>query len=337
MPKKKMWVEWDDGAELSQSHKGPGNYSPLTRDGDRNLGQVTLSDYDDYDDDDAPDISGLVPLALVVIAGLAAGAAGAKAARQTKDGKKTRRSNRSSEIPADAAPAGWYEMESDASQLRYWDGSAWTDDFAHRRSSASALPADWYPDPANGTRLRYWDGHGWTHHIEPRPGATATPADWYPDPSHASQLRYWDGLSWTSHVSPTEGTASVALPPELSRGLDVATANTEGRIRMSTEEWQAHVRAWMAAGAIEHGLWLRLSHAYISDADQPTLDAQQQMEELTPEQAKHHIRLMLESNPSLRGGIGLTEFMKLFDGSMVLGQEQHVVSSPSKTHTLRAA
>lgn len=41
-----MWVEWEDGADLSQSQKKPGNYSPLTRDGEKKLGQVTLSDID---------------------------------------------------------------------------------------------------------------------------------------------------------------------------------------------------------------------------------------------------------------------------------------------------
>lgn len=47
MPKKKMWVEWEDGAELSRSRKQPGDYSPLTRDGEHNLGHVVLSDVDD--------------------------------------------------------------------------------------------------------------------------------------------------------------------------------------------------------------------------------------------------------------------------------------------------
>ncbi len=51
MPKKKMMVEWEDGADLSQSRKNPGDYSPLTRDGDNNLGQVTLSDVDEDEDD----------------------------------------------------------------------------------------------------------------------------------------------------------------------------------------------------------------------------------------------------------------------------------------------
>lgn len=47
MPEKKMRVEWEDGANLSQSRKKPGAYSPLTRDGDNNLGHVILSDVDD--------------------------------------------------------------------------------------------------------------------------------------------------------------------------------------------------------------------------------------------------------------------------------------------------
>lgn len=51
MPRKKMWVEWEDGADLSQSQKKPGDYSPLTRDGDNHLGHVTLSDADEDERD----------------------------------------------------------------------------------------------------------------------------------------------------------------------------------------------------------------------------------------------------------------------------------------------
>lgn len=43
-----MWVEWEDGADLSKSRKKPGRYSPLTReDGTNRLGHVTLSDVDE--------------------------------------------------------------------------------------------------------------------------------------------------------------------------------------------------------------------------------------------------------------------------------------------------
>jgi len=43
-----MWVEWEDGSDLSKSRKKPGRYSPLTREDDTNrLGHVTLSDVDE--------------------------------------------------------------------------------------------------------------------------------------------------------------------------------------------------------------------------------------------------------------------------------------------------
>lgn len=50
MQRKKMWVEWKDGADLSQSRKKPGDRSPLTRDRDGNLGQVTLREIEDDED-----------------------------------------------------------------------------------------------------------------------------------------------------------------------------------------------------------------------------------------------------------------------------------------------
>lgn len=49
MPKRLMWVEYGDDAELSRSQKSPGDYSPLTRDADGNLGHVTMSDADEDD------------------------------------------------------------------------------------------------------------------------------------------------------------------------------------------------------------------------------------------------------------------------------------------------
>ncbi len=51
MHKKKMWVEWEDGSDLSKSRKKPGQYSPLTReDGTNRLSHVTLSDVDEDED-----------------------------------------------------------------------------------------------------------------------------------------------------------------------------------------------------------------------------------------------------------------------------------------------
>lgn len=47
-----MWVEWDDDAHLSRSQKKPGDYSPLTRDGNNKLVHVTLSDVAEDDEDE---------------------------------------------------------------------------------------------------------------------------------------------------------------------------------------------------------------------------------------------------------------------------------------------
>lgn len=71
-----MWVEWKDGADLSQSRKKPGDYSPLTRDSEGNLGHVTLSDVDGDDDEQSgwsserleeDDPSQLDPVAAVLV------------------------------------------------------------------------------------------------------------------------------------------------------------------------------------------------------------------------------------------------------------------------------
>lgn len=84
MPTRKMWVTWEDDAELSRSRQRIGDFSPLTRDGDNNLGHVTLSDVDeddyDYRREPAPDpgpedsdlLGALVVLAVILAASRAA-------------------------------------------------------------------------------------------------------------------------------------------------------------------------------------------------------------------------------------------------------------------------
>lgn len=49
MNRKLMWVEYGDDEELSNSRKHPGKQSPLTRDGDGELGHVVLDDVSDDD------------------------------------------------------------------------------------------------------------------------------------------------------------------------------------------------------------------------------------------------------------------------------------------------
>jgi len=40
---------------------------------------------------------------------------------------------------------------------------------------AGGSPANWYPDPSNAAQLRYWDGTAWTESIAPRSGGVRTP------------------------------------------------------------------------------------------------------------------------------------------------------------------
>lgn len=265
--------------------------------------------------ENAPDISKLVPIALVAVAGIAAGVAGVKVAQHAKKRRQAARAEMPSLAQATATPAGWYEVANDPTRLRYWNGVAWTDDYAQRAGAAPTIAADWYPDPSNAAQLRYWDGSAWTHHVAPRPGAVTTPADWYPDPSNAAQLRCWDGTAWTNHVTAGPGAAVAhqqTNAPSADKGL--APAKDEPRTNMTTAEWQAHVRGWLQAGAIQQELWRRLSNAHIKDADDATLTAQRKMEALTPEEGARQVQRMLEANPALREPGALLDFMKVFGG-----------------------
>ncbi len=86
------------------------------------------------------------------------------------------------------------------------------DTVASSNASNSAAPADWYPDPSGRFELRYWNGSMWTEHVlnngqqfidtvaSSNASNSAAPADWYPDPSGRFELRYWNGSMWTEHV-----------------------------------------------------------------------------------------------------------------------------------------
>lgn len=86
-------------------------------------------------------------------------------------------------------------------------------------------PADWHPDPEDPTQLRYWDGAAWTEHVAPNPAAapaakteqapsqSVTPAAWHPDPNDPTQLRYWDGRAWTGNIAPNPNVE----PPTVQR------------------------------------------------------------------------------------------------------------------------
>lgn len=106
MTKRLMWVEYEDGAELSNSRTKPGAKSALTRSPRGDLSHATLTDleecdYDDYDDDDAEESTefesegpSLAPAVIVggvvVVGALVAGAvARARWAREHQDRRST--------------------------------------------------------------------------------------------------------------------------------------------------------------------------------------------------------------------------------------------------------
>lgn len=102
--------------------------------------------------------------------------------------------------------------------------------------SSNLPPADWHPDPEDPGQLRYWDGTRWTEHVAPNPNAPAPvsastpttltpPAGWHPDPDDSSKLRYWNGAAWTDEYRPIEDTNA---PDPLSTETATVEAGSTG-------------------------------------------------------------------------------------------------------------
>ena len=66
-------------------------------------------------------------------------------------------------------PEGWYPTDGDSTQLRWWDGSAWT---AHVATRAPG----WYEHPAGSGMRVFFDGERWTSRKQRR--ATPTTLGW---------------------------------------------------------------------------------------------------------------------------------------------------------------
>jgi hypothetical protein len=72
--------------------------------------------------------------------------------------------------PADAGGVGW-GMQSGTSASA--PDAAETSSASSNTSSASAAPAGWYADPSGRFELRYWNGSKWTEHVS-RAGQQST-------------------------------------------------------------------------------------------------------------------------------------------------------------------
>lgn len=304
------------GTTPDLSRKTPGALRATTRDDQRHLvGQAEFIPRQDDDlevwslsaddvcetDEDPPDVFDAVPWPLAVgLLGLSVVGAIVEARKEKERVKELEQPAREMEaVVAALPPAGWYSVASDLHELRYWDGSAWTNEFARVRNTATAAPADWYPDPtAPASQLRYWDGSSWTEHLQP----TNVPADWYPDPSDPSFLRWWDGAMWTHHVAP-------AVDDGRAGELPFAANVGQGDIYMSCGEWEAHVRAWAAAGALEQSLWWRITHAHITDAHPGILETQRRMQTLTPAESAARLQSIVQGNPALTQQLAAHELL----------------------------
>lgn len=57
----------------------------------------------------------------------------------------------------------------------------------------------WHFDPVGSGQLRYFDGSRWTDQLRAAP-EQVTPAGWYPDPDGTGNRRFFDGAQWTPEV-----------------------------------------------------------------------------------------------------------------------------------------
>ena len=69
------------------------------------------------------------------------------------------------------------------------------------QGAAGGSPANWYPDPSNAAQLRYWDGTAWTESTAPRtsaPGVAATPRVMLPPDAAARRHRNTLIIIWVA-------------------------------------------------------------------------------------------------------------------------------------------
>ena len=137
--------------------------------------------------------------------------------------------------PANSPPPGWHADPAQRHELRYWDGTDWTEHVTDGGVASIDPPVaspinptpkgfslrstGWAKDPTGRHELRYWDGSQWTTRVNDRgveghdhldastpssgsrSPAGSPAAGWFADPTGRHQLRYWDGANWTTHVS----------------------------------------------------------------------------------------------------------------------------------------
>ena len=122
-------------------------------------------------------------------------------------------------VQTDGKPSGgigWHPDPSGQHQLRFWNGSEWTESV---RDAQVLQPPPWQP---SGETVASVDGRTTAEaallppplpqSTTPDPEPRAVDPGWHPDPYSRHEHRYWDGTTWTEHVS-TRGRTAVDPPP----------------------------------------------------------------------------------------------------------------------------
>ncbi|MCX7523435.1 DUF4041 domain-containing protein [Microbacterium sp. STN6] len=174
--------------------------------------------------------------------------------------------------------------------------------------------ANWYENPDDPTTIRYWDGSAWTDQIRPKVGASSAPAGWYPDAERPGGERWWDGASWTTkrtlpeaaaphkaekpierlskadarHLA-TELTAKVAELQSIidKHGLrsfaDIDAYRAEQEAQLADERGRAEAATMAAQSAAN--LTLATTESRLAEVQRQLDQAQQQLDEINRQRA----------------------------------------------------